>query len=187
MNSEKKLLHAAAHMEKTLAKTIKTASENDCISPKQLNELVTLVSKKEIVLANLLTGFEKKKPKQKHIKYMYIANYNGDNVAVYRLRDPLNPEYVTIFNVDIDAPSGLAIKKNILYVTNYEDNRIDMFKLLSPTSAVHIGEFRGGNLLSPESLLIRGDTLYVTSRSSDLLQIYDISRPHKPRFVREIN
>ena len=50
MNPQKKFLHSASNMEEALAKTIKSASQNDRVSPKELNRIIELVTKKGIVL-----------------------------------------------------------------------------------------------------------------------------------------
>ncbi|WP_255446734.1 hypothetical protein [Bacillus sp. SH5-2] len=52
-------------------------------------------------------------------KFLYVSSPFDSTVEIYNISNPIAPVRVGEFNgANLDFPSGLAVKGNILYVTN---------------------------------------------------------------------
>jgi hypothetical protein len=74
-----------------------------------------------------------------------------------------------------------------LYVSNRDDNTVEIYDIINPTAPVRVGQFNGANLNGPFGLAITGTTLYVANQFDDTVEIYDISTPAAPVRVGEFN
>jgi hypothetical protein len=77
---------------------------------------------------------------------------------------------------------------NYAYITSLVDNALEIVDISNPSSPIHVGKIKDGDVSSagsamlkePYSVAVSGKYAYVASRGSNALEIIDISNPANP-------
>ncbi|ULM99889.1 hypothetical protein L8956_26590 (plasmid) [Peribacillus frigoritolerans] len=94
----------------------------------------------------------------------------------------------------LNNPAGLQFVVDIyaenpafLYVSNVDDNTVEIYDISNPATPAHITQFGAVDLTQPRGMAIIGTTLYVTNFNGASVEIYDITIPTAPVRITEIN
>ena len=83
----------------------------------------------------------------------------------------------------------MANIQNILYISNANDNSIEIYDISAPSTPSRLGEFGSiAEISHPIGLAILGNTLYVANfdgANANTISVYNIDDPENPVFVRQ--
>jgi len=117
-------------------------------------------------------------------KIAYVASYDDNMLEIVLVTDPANPTHLS--NISVPFPNSLYVSGDYAYVT-CNTTALCNFNIGSPGSPYwegYILDGQGGALLDhPESVFVSGDYAYVASRSSNALEIINVTYRNAPKHV----
>jgi hypothetical protein len=96
----------------------------------------------------------------------------------------LNPIIAGLIETGIN-PSAIAISGTYAFVTNSENNTLEIYDCSNPKKPVLIATIATD--ANPQSISISGQYAYVANEGSDTIQVFYVGYPRSPKFVSRIS
>lgn len=132
---------------------------------------------------------------------LYVTAYQPGSLQIFDLANPRQPAFLgeAVDNAALPqspfaflaGAGGLAVSKNIAYVSAENDNALTLINVSQPQSPQLLAVLRHGQggvngLQSPTEVIVADGLCYVLGFSSSSLSIFDVHQPTQPVLLSEV-
>ena len=132
---------------------------------------------------------------------LYVTAYTPGSLQIFDLANPRQPTFLgeavdnainpTSPFASLAGASGLAVVKNVAFVTSENENAVTLIDVSSPGQPKQLSVLRNGEggvrgLQAPTDVIVSGGVCYVLAFLSSSLSVFDVRDPAKPVLLKEV-